>query len=464
MLFFAVVSRFFSDTIMSRYEIMVVPDASKDFRFRDNPLVTGPPTIRFYAGASLITPEGYKLGTFCIIDSIPRPDGLSSDDMTSLKDLANTAVQLMVDRKHRLNSQCPSSIIACAADDLITPLTSLQLSLSLMKDSEQKVDAATSQRAELVETALVSAKVMEDICRTTLDNMRQDNSSDTGNGSNMATPSAICHLGDLVRHLRVVMGPIPKKVPFVITLDPSLPTTILANDLAIFRSCLNRVVRAIERSTHGSIQLTIRKSSDGHSVQFECSHYGSDERAMDVTENSALTMSDGGENTLASQLHLLNGSSGSEIREDGSAMFWFRVPLQEPEAVESKPLFQQSSNLAPKTKRSLPSMTEKETKAMVEQDRQRVRCALVVDDSLTIRKVMGRALAKQGFDVNYACDGIEGLAKMRAKLFDLTLMDFVVGDYTCSQSVLANRVCSWFSTDAKCGRSGVSCLLPTSQL
>jgi len=73
-------------------ELFEVPDTFKDGRFFDNPLVQSEPNIRFYAGHPLETDTGYKLGTLCVIDRIPR--ALTEDQRNALKELSTVVMRL----------------------------------------------------------------------------------------------------------------------------------------------------------------------------------------------------------------------------------------------------------------------------------------------------------------------------------------------------------------------------------
>lgn len=81
---------FCTHAIASSDAVFCVPDATRDALFADNPLVTGAPHIRFYAGAVLRAPEGAPIGTLCIINSRPRP-ALGEEDRQALQDLAALA-------------------------------------------------------------------------------------------------------------------------------------------------------------------------------------------------------------------------------------------------------------------------------------------------------------------------------------------------------------------------------------
>ncbi|MEI2415617.1 EAL domain-containing protein [Orrella sp. JC864] len=111
-------------------EVMVVPDASRDPRFAGNPLVTGQPHIRFYAGAPLRTPEGERIGTFCVIDDQPRE--FSACDSEILRELSALSMDRLAlrrlqseasrgpERLQRLAASSPDGMLCTDAQGRIT--------------------------------------------------------------------------------------------------------------------------------------------------------------------------------------------------------------------------------------------------------------------------------------------------------------------------------------------------------
>lgn len=83
---------FCNHTILQR-DVFVVPDARQSLDFQNNPLVTGPPYIRFYAGAPLEYSTELTFGAFCLLDNEPR--AFSLGDRAELVDFAERAVTLI---------------------------------------------------------------------------------------------------------------------------------------------------------------------------------------------------------------------------------------------------------------------------------------------------------------------------------------------------------------------------------
>ena len=90
---------------MMEREPMVVPDALLDPRFERNPLVTGEPKIRFYAGAPLLSSEGAPLGSLCVIDTEPRAEGLTDFQREGLEVLAASVMRRLNARREYLAVQ-----------------------------------------------------------------------------------------------------------------------------------------------------------------------------------------------------------------------------------------------------------------------------------------------------------------------------------------------------------------------
>ncbi|WP_206240108.1 sensor domain-containing phosphodiesterase [Novosphingobium terrae] len=108
---------FCTHTVASR-ELLVVPDASVDPRFKANPLVAQDGGIRFYAGAPLFVGSGHCLGTLCVFDPAPRV-GLSSQQARILSDMARLASERIEARRHRRMGEIAARVVDATSDAVL---------------------------------------------------------------------------------------------------------------------------------------------------------------------------------------------------------------------------------------------------------------------------------------------------------------------------------------------------------
>ncbi len=457
-------SAFCSHAILSKNEVLIIKDAQKDPRFVNNPLVTGPPYIRFYAGAPLETPEGYKLGTFCIIDTKPWPEGLDLDGKQNLREFAGLAVEVMISRRKRRerHQEKNSQLIACAAHDLLTPLSGIELSLHLLTEDADFLSKLASNHKGKMSKVQTCSDIIQEICDSVRNTYAETKSS--FEQSLMTSKLERVNIQTLVEKLYTAIEAVKKDVPVEITVDENVPKEIISDSSKLFRGALNYLVIACSRTKKGSVKLSfsIKKESESSKKSLLVVNCEDTAPAIDIDvyehlfkapskgiklfeESSYFNVESTEQNldlclfSVACEMNVVGGEFGfsprtaEEPKDDGKdisgvtgSVFWFCIPCMESDGtVDAKgEEVDTKQSISPEGE----SSQQKPAATIVPEEPKNTRKkrALVIEDSAIIRKMLNRILVKKGFDVSEADNGMQGLEKLKSSLFDITFVDFLM--------------------------------------
>jgi signal transduction histidine kinase len=238
------------------HSFLEVPDTWADPRFDRNPLVTGRPHLRFYAGALLRTPDGLPLGTVCVLDDKPRR--LSPEQRDMLAALARQVMSQMEFRRALLLSdrlqRNISRLMAVAGHDLKQPLQVMVLAIDRTRNklTEQK------DRDRLALAVDAGMRLGEE-----LDRLAETSVLQTGLGAPQLKSFAVAELFESIVHnwrlhaeakgLRLVVLPTRARI----VSDPSMMRAIIGN----------LVGNAIKYTERGRVLVGCRKRGNSLSIE-----------------------------------------------------------------------------------------------------------------------------------------------------------------------------------------------------
>ena len=240
-------------------DVFEIPNASLDPRFHDNPLVTGAPDIRFYAGAPLVSPSGHAIGTLCTIDRKPRK--LTESQKTSLQTLSKSVVaHLELKRKNReleRTSQFRSDFLSYVSHEIRTPLNAINTFSRLLEGEAQKLKLPESFTTPLSHVTQSGERLLE-IVNSVLDIKQIEAGKMRVMPRAVSTHDFFTHLFSLTK-IRAEDG----GITFTSTIDSSVPDTLFFDDTKFGQVALNLLSNAIKFTSRGkSVSAQVKYKND----------------------------------------------------------------------------------------------------------------------------------------------------------------------------------------------------------
>ncbi len=310
---------------------VVAPDASTDARFADNPFVSGEiDTVRFYASAPLVTPEGTTIGRLCVFDT--EPHELADERAAVLQVVAQRVVdvlelrlrsrQLELSRAELSRSNELLTLFASqVSHDLRSPLTAILANTELL--ATEPAVAADPVAAELVTATYDAGRRMAGLIDTILGYARV--------GSEVER--AVVRLDEVLDHVLDDLGPVVAQRSARVTRDP-LPE-VLGDATLLYAVLQNLVANAVKFTPpERAPEVHVDAARDGDAWRISVTDNGRGIPAADRDHVFALHARGDrsvqgagiGLATTRRAVEAHGGRIGVENADDGGTIVWFTIP------------------------------------------------------------------------------------------------------------------------------------------
>jgi two-component system, sensor histidine kinase len=415
-------------------EILEIEDSFKDKRFHDNPLATDAPNVRFYAGAPLISPEGFALGTICVIDN--KPNKLTRKQRDTLYALSRQVVSQLELKKKNVElkkakekaekaSQAKADFLSMMSHEIRTPLNAIiGMTHILLQENPRK------DQIENLDVLEFSGENLMVIINDILDYNKIE-------AGKLLLDNVDFNLKELLKSIKNSQDfrATEKGVSLKLYYDDDLPEYFQSDAVRLSQVLNNLVSNAIKFTESGSVKIVVESkklASESAQIYFEITDTGigiSKSSVNKIFERFTQAESDttrkfGGTGlglSISKKLLELMGSEIAVESELGSgSKFYFTLELTRSSTPDSE------------------SNTERFNKNNFEDlSGDNVRC-LVVEDNKANQLVVGKFLQRWGVKVDIAENGKEAVEKVQQNEYNIILMDLqmpVMNGYDATKNI-----------------------------
>lgn len=416
---------FCSHTIL-RDDSLVVADLTKDFRFADNPIVTGELAVRFYAGAPLITLEGHKLGALCVLDFKAR--NLDDAQIQTLEALARQVVHLFEQRRALKRLESKRHLLQLATEEANQAVrVKSEFLANMSHEIRTPMNGIIGMTQLLVEAGLDhehtgKLEIIRDCGQTLLSLINDLLDFSKLESGNVEFENLPFNVKASVERTAALFKPLAEKkgIQLKVEVAPTIPTWISGDVTRLTQVMNNLLSNAVKFTAHGAVHVKLDSVVESRSQQRHLIHVTVQDTGIGVPVelqgrlfqsfsqvDASITRRFGGTGLgLAICRSLCEKMGGriwltSEAGQGSKFEFTFSAVQVESSAVFGK----------------VGAVNE-----LVHDVSNQLKILLVEDNR--INQVVAMAFIKKlGHTAEIANDGIEALERLEAEHFDLILMD-----------------------------------------